>query len=242
MALKRKIDEKTFKKLSKDLQAEYVQKDGDYVLDVEGDSYPDDENALRRAKDHAVNERNEALKRAKIAEGKLADEEDEKARKGGDVAALEKSWKDKTEAQKTEYETKLSNKDKFISQTLVDSVAKNMAAEISTSPALLVPHIKARLTADLAGDVPATKVLGTDGSVSALSIDDLKKEFVDNKDYSAIIIASKAKGGSAPNNSDQRLGSASSENNGGKPTPLHKLSGKELAAEIKARKEEANEN
>lgn len=235
MALKRKIDKAAFDKLSKDLQAEYVEKDGEYVLDVEGGS-DDDNGALRRAKDRAVQERKDAEKRAREAEEKLAELDDNDARKKGDIEKLEASWKDKHEKQKEEYEAKLATKDKFISTTLVDSVAQQMASKISTSPALILPHIKARLQADLDGETPSTKVLDASGNVSAATVADLEKEFVDNKDFASIIVASKAKGGGAPDKGQQRQGGASQQP-GDKPAPLAAMSGADLAATLKAKKE-----
>ena len=89
MALKRKIDKAAFDKLSKDIQAEYVEKDGEYVLDVDGGD--DDTGALRRAKDRAVQERKDAEKRAREAEEKLAELDDNDARKKGDIEKLEAS-------------------------------------------------------------------------------------------------------------------------------------------------------
>lgn len=237
MALKRKIDKAAFDKLSKDLQAEYVEKDGEYVLDLDGGN-DDDNGALRRAKDRAVQERKDAEKRAKDAEAKLAELDDNDARKSGDIEKLEASWKGKLETQKAESEATIKGKDAFISTTLVDSVANAMAAKISTSPALILPHIKARLQADLSGDTPTTKYL--DASGNPTTAEALEKEFVDNKDFASIIVASKAKGGGAPDKGQQRLGGASQNTDDGKPVSLASLSGKELAAELAARKE-ANE-
>jgi hypothetical protein len=239
MALKRKIDKKAFDKLSKDLQAEYVEKDGEYVLDVDGGN-DDDNGALRRAKDRAVQERKDEKKRADAAEAKLADLDDNDARKTGDIEKLDKSWKDKLDAQTVESAKTIAAKDKFISSTLVDSVASAIAAEITTTPGnakILLPHIRARLAADLDGDTPATKVLGADGKVSATTVDELKKEFVDNKDYASIIVASKANGGGAPDKGQQRPGGASQTETGDKPPMLSNLSGKDLAAQLKANKE-----
>lgn len=239
MALKRKIDKAAFDKLSKDLQAEYIEKDGDYVLDVEGGN-DDDNGALRRAKDRAVQERKDAEKRAKEAEDKLTDLGDNDARKAGDIEKLEASWRGKLEAQKAESDATIKDKDAFISKTLVDSVAAAMAAKISTSPALILPHIKARLQADLTGDAPTTKYL--DASGVSITAEALEKEIVDNKDFAPIIVASKAKGGGAPDKGQQRLGGASRKTNDGKPVLLASLSGKDLAAELAARKEATEAN
>lgn len=238
MALKRKIDKAAFDKLSADLKAEYVEKDGAYVLDVDGDSNDDEAGALRRAKDREVQARKDAEKRAKEAEDKLAELDTSDARKRGDIETLEKSWKDKMEAQKADYDKKIAGKDGFISKSLVDTVASTLAAKISTSPALILPHIRARLQADMEGDEPSTRILDTAGKVSALTIADLEKEFVDNKEFASIIRASKATGGGAPDKGQRtRLGGASQTPDGQKPVSLASLDAKDLAAQIKASKE-----
>lgn len=236
MALKRKINKAAFDKLSKDLQAEYVEKDGEYTLDVDGwGDKSDDNGALRRAKDRAVEDRKAEKKRADEAEAKLADLNDNDARKAGDIEKLDKSWQAKLDAQKAESDKAIAAKDAFISTTLVDNVATAMAAKISTSPALILPHIKARLKADLTGDTPATTYHDANGA--AITAEALEKEFVDNKDFASIIVASKAKGGGAPDTGQQRLGGASQKTDDGKPVSLASLSAKELAAEIASRKE-----
>jgi len=48
MALKRKIDKKTYDALSDDLKAEYTADGEGYILDIDGDENPDE---LRRARD-----------------------------------------------------------------------------------------------------------------------------------------------------------------------------------------------
>lgn len=234
MALKRKIDKAAFDKLSAEIKAEYVEKDGDYVLDVDGgDDNNEDVGALRRAKDREVQARKEAEKKAREAEAKLAEIDTETARKGGDIATLEKSWQKKLDDQKAEYESKLEGKDNFISTSLVDNVASKLAAEISTSPALILPHIKARLAADMTGDAPVTQYMGKDGKPT--TIDAFKKEFVDNPDFKAIIRASKASGGGAPNDQTKRIGGATQQP-GDKPASFASMNPKDLAASIAAKK------
>lgn len=240
MALKRKITKEAFDKLSAEIKAEYVEKDGDYVLDVDGDVGNEDTTALRRAKDREVQARKDAEKRAKEAEDKLKSLDESDARKRGDIDALEKSWKEKHDATETGYKTKLAAKDAFIARTLVDNVASALAAEISVSPKLLLPHIKARLVADLEADTPTTKVLDAAGKPSALTLDELRKEFVDNKEFASIIRASKASGGSAPNDGrTQRLGGAT-QTSDGKPVALSALTAKDLAARITEAKQADN--
>lgn len=234
MALKKKISKEAFDKLSDELKAEYIEKDGEYVLDIDGD---EDTGALKRAKDREAQLRREAEKRAKEAEDRLADLEGDDARKRGDIETLEKSWNKKHEDTKTNYEERISKKDAFIKNSLVDSVAKDIAHKISTSPALIMPHIKSRLMADLDGDAPSTKVLDANGQPSAMTVAELEQEFVANKDFSAIIIGSKASGSGTSKDGQNKSTRVGATDNDGKPVPLSTLSPKELAEHVKGSKE-----
>jgi len=205
MALKLKIKKVAFDVLPDVIKAEYKvnQADADeYLLDAEG---MEDTGALKRAKDREAEARRVAEEeltkaKAKITEldAALGGDALERARKAGDIATLEKSWQTQKEAAVGEVTKKLTSREAFIQSQLVDSVAHALAAKTSTAPAVMVPHIKARLQADLSGDVPVTRVLDKDGKVSALSLDDLQKEFVANPDFASIIIASNGSGGGAP--------------------------------------------
>lgn len=232
MALKRKLDKDAFAALSKSLKAEYIENsDGDYVLDVDGD---EDTGALKRAKDRAVQESKDHRKRADEAEAKLADLDTTSTRESGDMAKMEKIWQGKLDKVTEDAAAKQAQYDATTSASLINNAANAMAAKISTSPALLLPHIKARLQADLTTDTPITTF--HDGNGASIGMEALEKEFVDNKDFASIIIASKAKGGGAPDKS-QRMGGAPQTQPGDKPAPLSDLSGSDLVARLDANKE-----
>uniref|UniRef100_A0AAU6W049 Scaffold protein n=1 Tax=Pseudomonas phage Pavpe01 TaxID=3138545 RepID=A0AAU6W049_9VIRU len=230
MALKLKLDKAAFDKLSDVVKAEYYEKDGEYHLDVDG---LEDTGALRRSKDHEVKARKEA-------ETKVRDLEEQVTTLT--TAATESKAKFDKELSKQlgEKEGQLTKANQFIQTTLVDSVATKIAGEISTAPALLVPHIKARLQADLTGDAPATKVLGADGKVSELTVDALKAEFVANKDFSAIIRGNKASGAGGPKHASVNGGAGSNNDNpSDKPANLATMNPRDLAARLTAQKAEA---
>ena len=98
---------------------------------------------------------------------------------------------------------------------------------------MLLPHIKARLQADFEGDAPVTRILDKEGKVSAMTVEELSAEFVANKDFSAIITASKASGG-AGRSSNQNGGSAANQSD--KPADLASMNPAQLAEHIKASK------
>ena len=231
MALKRVITKAVYDALSDVLKSEYKASGEEYLLDITGDEVP------------TLTRENATLKaRAEKAETDLKTTSDEytayKASSNHkDIAALEKSYKDKETATIAAHNDRVSKLEGNLKRSYVDNVAESLAKSISTAPALLIPHIKARLAVDLEGDEPRTQVLDANGKLSASNIDDLKAEFVANKDYSAIMIGSKASGG-APKTNQQPGGFG-----GGKPadetTDFSKLSPKDLAAHLIAKKSEA---
>ena len=223
MALKKKISKADYEKLPEALRAEYVEKDGAFVLDLDDE----ESGALLRAKDREKELRKAAEAEAKELREKLAGFEDGDARKRGDIATLEKSWQGKLAETEKVLTEKLSKKDDYLRRTLVDAKANELAVKISTSPKLLVPHIKARLVADLDGDTPSTKVLDAAGQISALNLDDLEKEFVANPEFGAIIIGSKATGSRVPSQQ-----SPQSRVFGSDKTDFSKLKPSELAAHL----------
>jgi len=240
MALARIINEAKFKTLSADIQAEYSKSGDDYELDATG--YPDGEAdaALRKAKDNAAAEARDAKKLLAEANAKLADNALDKTKASGTVADVDAAWQKKFDTQAEEHTAALSTKDTYISTSLVDNVAAQLAGELTNSPAnakIMLPHIKSRLSADLTGVVPSTKVIGANGKVSTATIDDLRKEFVDNKDFGSIVTGTKASGGGAPTTSTGG-GAPNSQQKHGEPVDLSKLDSKGLAETIAAKKAE----
>lgn len=233
MALKKKLTKEEHAKLSDALKGEYIEDGDGFRLDVDGE---EDTGALKRAKDREAQLRRDAEKRAKEAEDRLAEVEGDDARKKGDIATLEKSWQKKLDDQKAEYEGKVSKLTSHTTKSLVDNVALSIATKISNAPNLILPHIRSRLQADFEGDEPKTRVLDKDGKPSAMTVDELSAEFVANKDFSAIITASKASGGAGK--SSQNGGGA--PNNSGQPgnqtADLSKMTPQALAAHLKEAK------
>lgn len=217
MALKRLITAADFAKLLPHFQ-------GEYKKDAEGDGYTldltdyEDASALRRARDHEKTKASDFLKKLEAAESQVLTltEERDGLLKGAipkkDVERLEGSYQEKLKKREGELQAQIDGHAKQIQTLLVEDVAVKLANEISTAPAVILPHIRARLRAekDSNGNFQ-TKILDTAGQVSASNIADLKKEFVDNKDFASIITGSKGSGGGA---------SGSNGGGGAKPTKL----------------------
>jgi hypothetical protein len=195
MALKRKLTKAEHSALNPLLQAEYKAEGEDFVLDATGFEDPGElRRALARVREEKTTLETElTTARTKIDTITAAD-----ARRAGDVATLEKSWQDKLDAEKRDATKKLEAKDKFLQTTLVDSVASKLATEVGGDNAdLLVPHIKSRLSAELTGEIPLTRVLDKDGKPSAMTVEDLRKEIETDKRFASVVIKSKASGGGA---------------------------------------------
>ncbi len=199
--LKQRIDKAAFDALPDVMKAEYKPNPtnaAEYVLDAEDAREAlaaRDREKLRgdtlQASIDAINAKLAAAEKAK------QDAIDDAARKSGDTAALEASWKKKLD---DAVAAATVDKDKLLAQLrtlLVKNEAIRIANEISTVPDLVVDRIAARLSADLTGDTPITRVLDEAGKPSAASISDLQKEFVANPKFATIITASNGSGGGA---------------------------------------------
>lgn len=232
MALKRKLTKTEFDALTESIKANYKagEEADTYVVDLDGED--DGVLALKRAKDRetqTARELRETIakleKDKREAETQLASLADSDAAKRGDIKALQTSYDAKLAAAKAEGKAALDKRDAYLRKSLVDKVATDLANEISTAPKLLLPHIRARLAADLDGEEPATVILGADGKISALTLDDLKKEFLADKDYSGILKGSKASGSGAtqPGARSGSTGSKPSSPNAEGGNPLSNL-------------------
>lgn len=85
-----------------------------------------------------------------------------------------------------------------LTRVSVDSIAQSLAAK-TKSPELMLPHIKSRLQAEIdeASLSVKTVILDKDGKPSALTPDDLYKEFAANPVFAPVMSASQARGGPA---------------------------------------------
>ncbi len=250
MALKIKIGQSAYDALSDAVKKEYKKNGDDYQLDVEG---YEDAAEIKRARDAANTERNEAKRerdeakaRAEAAEAKAATLE----AKNVDIANAIKETETKVTATLTKkHETELADRDGKLAKatgSIVnskrDAQAMAIAERISTAPKLLAPIIAQRLQVDLSDDYVADlKILSADGKATASTIDDLAKEFQTNKEFASVMKASNGSGGG---------GAPRAPSGGGAPRPgspppspgraaddLTKMSGKDLAAIIRADRE-----
>lgn len=229
MALKRKITKTDYEALPDVLKAEYKQDGDSYILDLDGG---DD---LTRAKEAEVQRRKDAEKALKEAQDAYDALKDDKSRRDGDIEALEASYKKKLEeAEKRATDTQAALDDERRDR-YVTAEAEKIAAKF-TVPGLMRKEIAARLSVEIHDGKPLVRVLDKDGKPSALSVEDLTKEFVDNPEYKGIVIAGKGTGAGGTNPlpaSGGRSDLPTLPNSNA--TDLSKLTSKELAAHMAAK-------
>lgn len=236
MALKRKITQADFDKLSDAIKAEY-KKDGDnFVLDTEPD---EDVGELRRANERNKAEAKTAKEEAAARKAELDELRGNDARKNGDVKTLDESYKTKIKEINDTHKAQTSKLEGMLDTQLRQNVARELAGKISNAPSLLLPHILPRIKVDLTGDTPVTRILDANGQISALTMDDLQKEIVGNKEFAPIIVANRGSGsggaGSNPPNAQSRFGGAGSSGDS-KPADLTKAKPNDLVALLDAKK------
>jgi len=206
MALKDTI--KTLEEVDEAFRPLYVaDKEVGFKLDVEGREDPAE---LRRAKQRETEGR-------KAAEKKIADMEaaqvarDEQARKdredalkkAGDVDALQKSWQEKYDkdlaAESAKFTPQLASMELDLNREMIDRHATEIAASISLpgSEKVLFPHIRSRLRIEMRDGRRTTVVVDPEGKASAMTLDELKKEFLADKGFAPMLAASRASGGGA---------------------------------------------
>ena len=203
MSLKLNLNAEDHAKLDDAIKALYVADGDNFKLIVDG---LEDTGALKRAKDRVTQEAKEAKERAENLQAELdeikqreADADKGDKRKKGDIEALEKSWKDeKDKAVKAEVE-KRERREKQLQELLVDSKADALAHELFTVPEIGRDYIRKFLRAELDGDVPTTRILDSMGQPTAKTLDDFKKDMLDNAALKGILVASNASGGGAGN-------------------------------------------
>lgn len=221
MKLKRKISQSELEQLTKELQELYTKVGDEFVLNLDDTAFETLKAEKKSAEEKLAKyeqEEEERIRKAEERAKKKAQEEYEKAKGDKDVEAIEKSWTDKYSKLETEFKGLQEKHNGYVTKSLVETAVTAMANEISTHPNLISPHIRSRLGVDLTGDSPKLVVLDENGQRSALTVDELKKSFVDNKEFSAIIKATSANGGAkagasspsgTPTSETKRLGEMS---------------------------------
>ncbi|WP_428556007.1 hypothetical protein [Pseudomonas edaphica] len=185
------------------VRALYTEKDGKFVLGIEGLPQQEDVSGLKAKVDELLGEKKLAEKKAREAEELARTEREEAARKSGNVEELEKSWSEKYNRREAELNGMLEQERGTLSTQIRDLTVGRTATDIASALAIpgsakaLLPHIERRLSVEQRDGKPVVVVLDQQGKLSAATLDELKAEFANDTAFAPLIAGSKASGGGA---------------------------------------------
>jgi hypothetical protein len=201
MSLKYQLD--TLEGVDDTVRALYTEKDGKFVLGIEGLPQPEDVSGLKSKVQELLDEKKAADKARKDAEDQARLEREENARKSGNVEELEKSWSEKYNRREAELNGMLEQERGMLSTQIRDLTVGRTATDIASALAIpgsakaLLPHIERRLSVEQRDGKPVVVVLDQQGKLSAATLDELKAEFANDTAFAPLIAGSKASGGGA---------------------------------------------
>jgi len=201
MGLKYQLD--TLDGLDDSVKSLYTEKEGKFVLGIEGLPQQEDVSGLKAKVDELLGEKKAAEKKAREAEEAARLEREELARKSGNVEELEKSWSEKYNRREAELNGTLEQERTTLSTQIRDLTVGRTATDIASALAIpgsakaLLPHIERRLSVEQRDGKPVVVVLDQQGKLSAATLDELKAEFANDTAFAPLIAGSKASGGGA---------------------------------------------
>lgn len=193
----------TLEGVDESVRAFYTEKEGKYVLGIEGLPQPEDVTGLKSKVQELLDEKKAADKARKDAEEQARLEREEALRKSGNVEELEKSWSEKYSRREAELAGQLESERNTLQGQIRDLTVGRTATEIATTLAIpgsakaLLPHIERRLSVEQRDGKPTVVVLDQAGKLSATTLEELKSEFTRDPAFGPLIAGSKASGGGA---------------------------------------------
>jgi hypothetical protein len=185
------------------VRALYTEKDGKFVLGIEGLPQQEDVSGLKAKNAELLAEKKEIERKAREAEDTARQEREEAARKSGNVEELERSWTEKFNRREAELNGMLEQERGTLSGQIRDLTVGRTATDIASALAVqgsakaLLPHIERRLSVEQRDGKPVVVVLDQQGKLSAATLDELKAEFANDTAFAPLIAGSKASGGGA---------------------------------------------
>lgn len=185
------------------VRALYTEKDGKFVLGIEGLPQTEDVSGLKAQVQTLLDEKKSEQRKRQEAEDAARLEREETARKSGDVEGLEKSWSEKYTKLQTELGGQLEQERSGLQNQIRDLTVGRTATDIASALAIpgsakaLLPHIERRLSVEQRDGKPVVVVLDQAGKLSAATLDELKAEFANDTAFAPLIAGSKASGGGA---------------------------------------------
>ena len=176
-----------------------------FVLDVDGLPQQEDVGALKRALDHERSNAKEAIEKAR-REGNTAEMEALRKSYDGKVADLQKQIKD------VELKARGSLHDKTVSELALELGGAKFAK-------VLEPHLRSRVSIESPDGTDIVRFLSPDGKASALSREDLKKEFETSEIFAPLIQGGRASGSGTPGGGSSSGGAGGSAGGSANPLP-----------------------
>lgn len=197
MTLKYQLD--SLEGLEPAVAAMYEEKDGKFVLKVEGIPQPEDTTGLRNKVEELLREKKDEKARREQAEEAARIAAEEAARKNGDTEALDRSWNEKYSKALGEKDQALTALQAQVHALTVGATAARLAGELAVqgSSAVLQRLIEPRLSMDMRDGKPVVVVLDNEGRPTALTPDELKNEIISDAALAPLVAGSKATGGGA---------------------------------------------
>lgn len=224
MALRHKVEDITL--VPEAFRGEYTETlDGDkkvFVLNVEGLAPPEDVSGLKNTVEALRKEKREALDKAE----KL----------GQDITALRTSYDTKIATADAQAKEAAKNNEAALRAATIDKAVAELSTKLSaTGSKLIAPHIEKRLRVDIENGRALIRVLDEKGELTAHSLTDLENEFKSNKEFAAVITASRASGGGA--GGERTVPAGGGEGGGTQGPNLTTMTPRQLADVAKARRQ-----
>lgn len=198
MALKIRYEKKD--QIPKGAEEHYTEKDGAWVLDADYE----DVTALKNAKEHEKNKRIAAEAKVTEVTGQLEEVRTElnSVREGAipkaDVEALKNSYQQKYDRDTAELNNRLAAQDAQLNGLVLGSTVDKLAGELFDKNAEIgKPHVRARLKLVNENGAQVVRVLDKEGKETAFTVDDLKKEMLQDKTFAGILVGSRGSGSGA---------------------------------------------
>lgn len=177
----------------------YEEKDGKFVLKVEGIPQPEDTTGLRNKVEELLREKKDEKARREQAEEAARIAAEEAARRNGDTEALDRSWNEKHTKALTEKEQTLAALQSQVHALTVGATAARLAGELAVqgSAGVLQRLIEPRLSMEIRDGKPVVIVLDNEGRPTALTPEEFKSEITSDAALAPLVAGSKATGGGA---------------------------------------------
>lgn len=189
--------------LDESLRELYEEKDGKFVLKVDGAPASEDVSGLKAKVEELLNEKKAAARKAADAEEAARQAREEKARKEGDWENVAKGYEEKL----SKLEADIRARDERAQRAEVDRTALELASKLAEGANV---KILSRFIADrLRFEEGAVKVVDKDGKLTISTIDQLGEEFSSSAEFKSLLKpGSKARGGGASGADDNGGGAA----------------------------------